>query len=97
MRKVLLKYDKLYYARVQLRPLQTFITHELNTIWRQNLYQSTSLAEAQKALEAHGCKLSVNQLIDHSPYTRYTNRKYYLLYKFFVLLINESQVNAHVV
>ena len=31
-------------------------TCESNTLWRQNWQPSTSLAESQKALEAHGCK-----------------------------------------
>ena len=32
-------------------------------IWRRNLHQSTSLAESQKALEVHGCKLWVTNLL----------------------------------
>ena len=34
------------------------------------------LLPSQKTLEAHGCKTNIN----HSPYMRYTNHKYYLLY-----------------
>ena len=37
-----------------------------------------------------------NQLIDPSPYIRYTNHKCYILY-YFRLNINKSQVNTHVV
>ena len=57
--------DKVTYvmhARVHLRLLQALITHKPNMIWRQNLHQSTSFAEAQKALEAHDCILSVTNL-----------------------------------
>ena len=39
-----------------------FITHERNMTRRPKLHQSISLAEARKALEAHGCKFSVNNL-----------------------------------
>ena len=50
-----------------LETLSSFITRELNIIWRWNL-QLTSLAEVQKALEEHGCKLSVTNL-SIIPYT----------------------------
>ena len=44
-----------------------------------DLHQSTSLAESQKKnLEARGCKPWVTTIIDHSPYIRYTNCKYYV-------------------
>ena len=42
--------------------LQAFITRETNMIWRRNLYQSTSLAKAQKDLEVHGSKPWVTNL-----------------------------------
>ena len=44
------------FMHVHLRLLQVLITHEPNTIYRRNLYPSTSLAESQKAVEARGCK-----------------------------------------
>ena len=37
-----------------LRLVKVFITREPNVVWRRNLCQLTSLAESQKALEAHG-------------------------------------------
>ena len=57
------------------------ITHKQNKIWRWNLHQSNSLAKSQKALEAHGCKPWVTNLLI-IPYTlgMYTNHKHYLLY-----------------
>ena len=53
--------QQLYYTCFHLR-LQVFMTHKRNMIWKPNLHQSISLAEAQKALEAHGCKFSVTSL-----------------------------------
>ena len=67
-------------VRIHLGLVQVFKICEPNRPWRRNLHQSTFLAELQKALEAHGRKPWVNQLIDRSPYIRYTNRKYHLLY-----------------
>ena len=48
---------------IHLRPVELFITRKLNMIWRWNLYQSTSLTKSQKALEAHGCKPWVTNLL----------------------------------
>ena len=39
--------------------LKTPLSFYKNMIWRPNLHQSFSLAEAQKALETHDCKFSV--------------------------------------
>ena len=67
-------------ACVHLRTLKVCITCKLSIMWRWTLHQWTSLAEAQKALQAHGCKPWVTQLIDHLPYIRYTGHKCCLLY-----------------
>ena len=39
-------------------------------IWRSNLHPWTPLADLQKVLEAHGCKLWVANLLIVPPYTR---------------------------
>ena len=46
---------------------------------------STSPAKSQKTLETHVFKPMGNQLIDRSPYIRYTNRKLCSLYSIVVL------------
>ena len=68
-------------------------------IWRQNLHQSTSLSEAQKALEAHGCKLSVTNFLIalHTCYLLLHSPQMLLTVLFYLEIINESQVNMHVV
>ena len=50
-------------------PVKASITHKLNMIRRQNSHQSTSLAELQKALEAHGYKPWVTNLSIIVPHT----------------------------
>ena len=65
-------------------------------VWRQNLHQSTSLAEVQKALEVHSHQLSVANL-SIAPHTlRIPTANVTCCIKFFGI-INESQVNMHVV
>ena len=51
-----------------------------NMIRKRNSHQLTSLAKLEKNLEAHGCKPWVNQLIDHSPYIKYTNQNTCITY-----------------
>ena len=58
--------------------LKFFIICELNMIWRWNLHQLTSLAKPQKLLRSSWLEILGNQLIDRSPYTRYTDHKCYL-------------------
>ena len=84
------------HAHTHLRLVEVFITHKLNMIWEWNLHWSTSLANSQKALEAHGCKSWVtNFLIDPSTLGILTANITYCI----ILLeyVNECQVNTHVV
>ena len=50
--------NKKYHEHVHL----VFIVCKLNATWRLNLHQLTSLAESQKALEAHDSKPWVTNL-----------------------------------
>ena len=54
-------------------------------IRRQSLHQSTSLAESLEGSRSSRLQTLDKQLIDRSPYIRYTNCKYYL---------TESEVNV---
>ena len=74
-----------YAANIHLRLIKGFKTHEPNMTWRSNLHYfnqllSPSRRRPHKLIVANpGC----NQLIDCSPYIRYTvytNCKNYLLY-----------------
>ena len=53
-----------YYTHIHLRLVKVFITHKLNIIrkWNKHVDWSTTPAESQKALEAHGCKHWVTNL-----------------------------------
>ena len=73
--------DLLYYSCVHLRLIKVFVTHKPNMMWRWNLHKSTSLAESQKVLEAHGCKSWVGNLSIVPHTLGNTNCIYYLLYK----------------
>ena len=64
-------------------------------IWKWNLLQSTSLTEAQKALEGHSCKHSVTNLsiIPHTFGLLTANVTCCIV----SLNYYETQVNVHVV
>ena len=77
-------------------PLKIFLTHNPNMMWRWHLHKSTSLAESQKALEAHGCKPWVTNLliISHTLGILTANITYCVI---LLEYVNKSQVNAQVV
>ena len=64
-------YSVRVYVCVHLTLVQVFITHKANMLWRLSLHQSTSLAESQKAVEAHGCKpwVTNSSIIPHTSLT----------------------------
>ena len=66
-------------------------------IWRQNLHQTTSLFEVQKALEAHGYKPCVTDLsiVLHTLGILTADITFCIIYYF--EYVNESQVNVLVV
>ena len=73
-----------------------FITCELNMIPRWNLRQSTSFAESQKTLEAHGCKPRATNLsiVPHTLGKLNTNMTYCIT---LLEYVNESQMNMYTV
>ena len=48
--------DSLYYMCIHLRLHKVSVTRKLSMKWRRNSHRLTSLAKAQKVLEAHVCK-----------------------------------------
>ena len=71
--------EELYYAHIHLRLVQVFIDCKQSMIWGRNI----SIDFSRQVTEGCGSswvQILGNQLINHSPYIRYTNRKYYLLY-----------------
>ena len=94
--KITITHKTIPCTGIHLRLLKVLITRKPNMIWWWNLHPSTSLAEAQKTLEAHGSKPWVTNL-SIVPRTLGILTANITCCTIFPECVNESRVNANVV
>ena len=70
----------LYYVPVHLRHIKVFNNLKTKPDMEMKLASIKFFRQVAEGCRSSWLQILGNQLINHSPYTRYANHKYYLLY-----------------